>query len=242
MPTELVVVQHHPRTGPSSFREVLDARTSLVPWRLVDLDAGDALPDVGDLAGLVSLGGPMSVLDEEPPSWLDAELDLLRAAVEAEVPVLGVCLGAQLLATALGGQLARRDAPEVGFLPLARTEAAGDEPVTAGWPDGTTALFLHEDEVSTLPDGAEPLLTGSEQAAAWRIGSGLGIEFHPEATAAQLEEWLRLDPVRAQLDAAGVEPEQLLEEARRRERFMLAHGRALIGRFIDDPVRKGLAD
>lgn len=242
MATELVVVQHHPLTGPSSFREVLDARTSLVPWRLVDLDAGGELPEVDRLAGLVSLGGPMSVLDEEPAPWLDGELELLRAAVEAEVPVLAVGLGSQLLATALDGKVTRREVPQAAFLPLERTEAADGEPVTAGWPDGSTALLLRRDEVAALPDGAEPLLTGPRQPAAWRRGSGIGVAFHPEATVAQLEEWVGLEPWRGLLADAGVDAEQLLGEARDRERFMLAHGRSLIGRFIDDPVRKGLPD
>lgn len=238
MTTEIVVLQHHPRTGPSAFHEVLEARTSVAPWRLVDLDAGDPLPDVDALAGLISLGGPMGVVDEEPPAWLDAELELLRAAVEAEVPVLGVCLGAQLLATALGGRVERRAVPEVGYVPLHRTEAASSEPVAAGWPDGTAALLLHQDEVTALPAGAEPVLTGTREPAAWRVGSALGVQFHPETTAAQLEEWLAMEQLRGHVERGGVDPEQLLEEARRRERFTVPQGRALVGRFIDDPVRK----
>lgn len=242
MTAELVVLQHHPDTGPGTFVEVLDARAHLAPWRLVDVAAGEPLPSVDGLAGLVSLGGPMGVPDADDHPWMAQETDLLRRAVEAEVPVLGVCLGAQLLASALDGAVERRDVPEIGYLPLTRTEAASDEPVAAGWPDGTTALFFHQDEVTRLPEDAATVLEGSEGPASWRHGSAVGIQFHPETDAEQLAGWVEHSPLREQFEAAGVDAEGLLEEARRRERFAVAQGRALIGRFIDDPVRKHLAD
>lgn len=238
MSAELVVVQHHPRTGPESFLEVLEGRAHLVPWRIVDLGAGDPLPtDLDAVAGLVSLGAPMGAPDDPPASWQLDEQRLLCDAVDADVPVLGVCLGAQLLATALGGEVAQRERAEVGFVPLWRTESAAGDDVAAGWPDGTPALFFHQNEVTRLPDDAELVLTGSDGAAAWRRGSALAVQFHPEVTVEQLQGWLSEPGAEAVLDAAGVDVEQLLEEARRRERFTVAHGRSLLGRFIDGPVR-----
>lgn len=239
MSAELVVVQHHPRTGPESFLEVLRGRAHLVPWRIVDLGAGDPLPtDLEAIAGIVSLGAPMGAPDDPPAPWQLDEQRLLSEAVDDDVPVLGVCLGAQLLATALGGEVAQRERAEVGFVPLWRTESAGDSEVAAGWPDGTPALFFHQNEVTRLPDDAELVLAGSDGAAAWRRGSALAVQFHPEVTVEQLQSWLREPGAEAVLDDAGVDVEQLLEEARRRERFTVAHGRALLGRFIDGPVRK----
>jgi GMP synthase (glutamine-hydrolysing) len=239
--TELVVLQHHAGHGPSAFTEVLDARTSLAPWRLVDLAAGQPLPAAEDLAGVISLGGPGGLDDETTPDWLQPERELLRTAAEREVPVLGIGLGAHVLATALGGQVVRRDTPLVGYRPLSRTEAAGSEPVAAGWPDGTAALLLSTERVAALPGEAEVVLGDEDDPAAWRRGSALGVTFRPEATLEQLEQWVadgELDELLTDDDQAKA----LLDEAGRRARFTVPQGKALIGRFLDDPVRKHLAD
>jgi GMP synthase (glutamine-hydrolysing) len=240
--SDLVVLQHHPRTGPSAFVEVLDARSSLAPWRLVEVAEGAPLPEAEGLAGLLVMGGPMGVGDLDDHPWMHAELDLLRAAVEAQVPVFGVCLGAQLLATALGGAVGRREVPEIGYLPLHRTETAGEHDASAGWPDGAVTLFFHQDQVRELPDGATPLLEGSDGPSAWAAGSALGVQFHPEVTAEQLAGWLELPELKAHLETAQVDGDALLQEAGRRERFTVPQGRALVGRWLDGPVRKHLAD
>lgn len=236
--TELVVLQHHPRTGPSAFTEVLDGRAHLVPWRTVDVAAGDALPGTDDLGGVLVMGGPMGVPDADDHAWMADELTWLAGVVDAGIPVLGVCLGSQLLATALGGRVERMSAPEIGYLPVARTEGASADEVAAGWPDGTVTLFFHEDGIAQLPDGAEVVLEGPGGPAAWRLGSGLGVQFHPEVSLEQLTGWLDLPELRAHLEPAGVDADELLEEASRRARFTVPQGRALVGRWIDGPVRK----
>ena len=240
MPTELVVLQHHAGHGPSAFTEVLDARTSLVAWRLVDLGAGDELPDADDLAGVISLGGPGGLDDEVTPAWLQPERELLRIAAEREVPVLGIGLGAHVLATALGGQVARRDTPVVGYRHVFKTEAAADEPVAAGWPDGTAALHLSTERVAALPGDAEVVLGDEDDVGAWRRGSAVGVTFRPEVTVEQLEAWMSSGELAGLLADEG-QATTLLEEAQRRAVFTVPQGRALIGRFLDDPVRKHLA-
>jgi GMP synthase (glutamine-hydrolysing) len=239
--SELVVVEHTRGAGPSSFVEVLDGRRSLLPWRAVRAAEGEDLPDDLDgVGGIVVMGGTMSVTDADELPWMQAELAWLHRAVGSEVPVFGVCLGAQLLGRALGGEVARRDRPEVGYLPLTRTDPAVNDEVMGGWPDGAVSLFVHEDEVTALPPAASALLTGSDGVAAWRAGSAWAVQFHPEVDAAQLEHWLGMDSLTRLTDAAGTDPDALLEEARRRDRVTTAHGRALIGRFIDAAVRPRL--
>jgi GMP synthase (glutamine-hydrolysing) len=237
--SELLVLQHHPETGPSAFTEVLDDRTSIAPWRLVDLGAGARVPDGFDgVVGIVTMGGPMSVTRPEEHAWMRPELDLLRHAVGAGVPVLGVCLGAQLLGVALGGDVAARHTPRAAYTGLRRTAAATGEPVTAGWPDGAACLLMHEDEVVRYPSEAVPLLTDGEGGTvAWQAGSALAIQAHPEVDAAQLERWVVLDQLTCLLEAAAVDPDELAAEGRRRERFAVPLGRALLGRWIDGPVR-----
>jgi GMP synthase (glutamine-hydrolysing) len=238
---ELVVLQHHPQAGPSAFVDVLDGRADTLPWRLVDVPAGDGLPEPDRLAGLLVMGGAMGVPDQDEHPWMEDELALLRRTFEAEVPILGVCLGAQLLAEALGGTVERRETPEIGFYALERTEKGRGDDVLAGWPDGAATLMLHEDQVTELPEGAEALLSGSDGWAAWGIGAAHAVQFHPEVTPEQLERWVALEQLAGLLAASGTDPEALLLEARRRGRFTVPQGRALVGRWLDGPVRKHAA-
>lgn len=239
---ELLVLEHDPTTGACRFADVLDDRTSLAPWRTVDVTTDTALTDVdlGAVAGLVVMGGPQSVADGVAPTWLSAEQALLRDAVATEVPVLAVCLGAQVLATAHGGEVTRLDRPEVGFLPVRRVgpAAAGEEEVTAGWPDGAATLLMHEDGVTTLPPAGEPLLEGPSGAVAWRLGPAVATQAHPEADAAQLERWTATPALAELLTRAEVDGAELVAEASRRERFTRPLGHALLGRFVDGPVRR----
>lgn len=239
--SELLVLQHTAGAGPSCFVEVLDARTSIAPWRLVEVAGPDDLPaDPGALAGLVVMGGTMSAIEPEAQPWMPAEFDLLRRAVDAEVPVLGVCLGAQMLAAAHGGTVERRATPQIGYRPLLRTDEAAGDPVFGGWQDGATPLFFHEDEVVELPEGGVAMLEDEGQVAGWRLGSAWAVQFHPEVDGAQLAQWLELDALHPVLDRAGVDGAALLTEARTRDRNVVPIGRALIGRFIDAAVRPHL--
>lgn len=235
---EIVVLHHTEGAGPSGFEEVLDARRTIAPWRLIRVPDGTPLPDELDpIAGIIVMGGPMSAVDPDAHGWMAGELELLRRAVADAVPVLGVCLGAQLLGAALGGKVVGRDVPEIGFVALHRTPAGRDDAVISGWPDGAAALFLHEDEVADLPADADPLLTGSDGVPAWRLASAWAVQFHPEVTADQLAEWVDSQLVADLFERAGVEGADLVDEARRRARVTVPLGRALVGRFLDGPVR-----
>lgn len=233
----IVVLQHHAATGPSAFADTLDARANAVSWRCLDVTADESLPDPAMIDGLIVMGGPMGVPDRDDHPWMDAELDLLRAAVEAEVPVFGVCLGAQLVATALGGRVERRSRPEFGFIALQRTADGLADPVAAGWPDGAAALLSHEDDIVGVPTDAVPLLQGSDATSAWRFGSALCVQFHPEVTHEQLAEWAEL--LAELIDGAGVDVDAFLEEARRRDRYTRSIGGALLSRWIDTEVLPG---
>jgi GMP synthase-like glutamine amidotransferase len=166
---------------------------------LVDLraDAGDPVPSrVPDgIDAIVSLGGAMSATSDAEARWLPAERALLRDAVEREVPVLGVCLGGQLLTVALGGLVRPAVVPEYGLVQLDLTPAAADDPLFDTIAPGSPVAQYHGDEMAELP--ARAVLLASTPACphqAWRIGeTAWAVQFHPEIDAATLADWAGSD-------------------------------------------------
>ncbi|MFU8839771.1 MAG: glucosyl-3-phosphoglycerate synthase [Nitriliruptoraceae bacterium] len=232
--SELLVLTHTPLAGLSAWAPVLHAGLG-GPWRAIDVPSGQPLPrSLEQVAGLVLLGGTMSAVEPDRHPWMRAEQALLTAAVEAEIPVLGVCLGAQLLGRALGGTVRRRPTPEVAAIALSRTAAGRRDAVVGAWPDGLPALFVHEDEVATLPSGAVPLLRGSDGVSAWRLGSAVAVQFHPEVDAATLAAWIG-DPTLRRL-LAPADPAALLARWQAASPAVVGAGRGLLRRFLTGPV------
>ena len=157
------------------------------------LDAGDELPpDLSAHDGLLVLGGAMGAWDDTTTPYLPAVRRLLRDAVSAEVPTLGVCLGHQLLAAANGGQVRRMpDGPEVGALLVAKRSVAVSDPLFGAMPITPDVLQWHYDEVSVLPQGAVQLASSPEcEQQAFRLGRvAWGIQFHIETTPQMVTEW-----------------------------------------------------
>ena len=163
-------------------------------------DAGDPLPEtLAGYDGLVVLGGPQSALDDEATSpELVGARALLRQALDADLPTLAVCLGAQLLAQ-VGGGIVRpgADGPEVGALLVAKRDRADEDPLFAPLPITPDVIQFHHDEISQLPDGAV-LLASSPMYAhqAFRVGSCVyGVQFHIETTPEIVDEWAERDAV-----------------------------------------------
>jgi GMP synthase-like glutamine amidotransferase len=156
----------------------------------VELDEGEPLPDdPREFPAIVVMGGPMGAYDEADHSWLAGEKRLLREAVEADVPVWGVCLGAQLLASALGARVYSGDHPEVGVLPVELTPAAADDPVFAGAPSSFPSLQWHADTFD-LPDGATLLASSPAYPnQAFRVGRSYGLQFHLEVPLELATDW-----------------------------------------------------
>jgi GMP synthase (glutamine-hydrolysing) len=151
---------------------------------------GDALPALAEVDGILTFGGAQSVLDIERDSALRAEAGLLRDAVAAGVPVLGVCLGAQLLAHGLGAPVTRAARRTVAWVELGAAPAAAEDPLFSALGSPVRGLQWNED-VFALPPGATELLTGApEGVAAFRAGtSAWGVQFHPEVDGAVLDGW-----------------------------------------------------
>lgn len=182
---EVLVFRHVANEGPGYLGEVLDARG--VPWRMVRVDAGDPVPEAPDgAAGLVFMGGPMSANDDLP--WVHQEQALIRRAAEAGIPLLGHCLGGQLMSRALGAAVTGNPVTEIGWLPVRRTDGGRSE-----WLGDLPARFdaFHwHGETFAIPAGAMRLLE-SDQCAnqAWALGDHLALQCHVEMLPAMVREW-----------------------------------------------------
>jgi GMP synthase-like glutamine amidotransferase len=177
------------------------------------------VPSLDELAGLVVLGGPMGVGDVEQHPYLAGEIDLLAAAVAADVPVLGVCLGAQLLACALGGTVGPAGVAEVGIGNVALTPAGERDGVLG--PSGRVVPVLHwHEDTFTIPPGAESLASSDRCVnQAFRVGRAYGLQFHAEldtGLAASMRPHLPADIALHAGDVASVE----------------STGSAILGRFF----------
>lgn len=202
------VLQHVPFEGPAALAPVLrDAGHELAVSRL---DAGDPLPALADFDWLVVLGGPMSVHDEAEHAWLAPEKRLVRAAVEGGRRVLGVCLGAQLIAASLGAAVTRNPEREIGWFPVERAPGAERSPLGRALPARFPAFHWHGETFAPPPGALR--LAASEACAeqAFAIGERvLGLQFHvettPEAAKALVEHCAdELAPARWVQDASAI--------------------------------------
>ena len=181
----VAIFRHSPTEGPGYFAAYLDARG--IPWRLLSTCEGESVPsDPRAFSGLTLMGGPMSVNDAL--SWIEPTLALIRAAVAAEVPVLGHCLGGQLMSKALGGTVTPNPVKEIGWGPV----RVADDPVARQWfGDVTEFLSFHwHGETFSIPAGATRI-AGSAYCAnqAFVLGGHLAMQCHVEMTPEMIRAW-----------------------------------------------------
>lgn len=189
MSREIYIFRHAPHEGPGYLAEFL-ARRGL-PYRLVRIDQDDPVPSsIDGISGLVFMGGPMSVNDPLP--WIPKAVQLIRQAVAAEVPVLGHCLGGQLMAKALGGAVTRNPVKEIGWLPV----EVIDGPAAHTWLDGLPRefeVFHWHGETFSIPEGAARLLASRAcPNQGFVLGRHLALQCHVEMTADMVRAWARL--------------------------------------------------
>jgi GMP synthase-like glutamine amidotransferase len=204
----VAVLQHHADVGPGFFEDWL--REHRIDYRLLRLDLGEPVPEAAcDFAGICSLGGPMSANDPLP--WIGPELELLRSAVGAGVPVIGHCLGGQLLARALGATVERNAVKEIGWGRIEVTQPSlGRE-----WLGATAAgveMFQWHGDTFGLPARATSFLAsrwcGNQAFVLEHAGvAHIGMQFHCEATPAIVRLWSGddtwYDEVQAERAATG---------------------------------------
>lgn len=229
----LLIIEHDDLDQPFRFGELLD--DAGLPFDRVLLYAGDALPDdPTQFRAVLSLGGPQNVDEQDEHGWMRGELDFLRRAHQADVPVIGVCLGAQLLADALGGSVDKVDgAPEIGFTAIERTAAGAADPVMGQMPPAFRTIQCHGYEVRRTPAGATGPLASSGRTSvqAYRIGRSYGFQFHLEWTRSAIDAAMEKN-----LDwavASGLDPAEILEGVARDFDRYRAESDRLIRTLVD---------
>jgi len=208
----ILVFQHVNVEHPGVFREFWAEDGH--EWVPVELDEGQAIPPLEAFDALVAMGGPMDVWQEDRYPWLVAEKAAIRHWVQRlDRPFLGICLGHQLLAEALGGKVSPMTRPEVGLADVELTLSGRDDPILAGMGAKVETFQWHGAEVSRLPEGAAILAANAMcPVQAFRYGRrAFGFQYHCEITATTVDDWKQIPAYRQSLeDALGGEAAERL--------------------------------
>ena len=184
----VAIFRHAATEGPGYFATYLDAHN--VPWRVIRVDGGESVPESPlEFSGLAFMGGPMSVNDDLP--WIAPELRLIRCAVAGGVPVLGHCLGGQLIAKALGGVVTRNPVKEIGW---GRVDVLPNDTARAWFGAGLRSFdsFHWHGEAFSIPSGAARLLSSPHcENQAFALGPHFGMQCHVEMTPELIRAWCR---------------------------------------------------
>ncbi len=224
----LIVLRHVRYEGPGLIEDMLEGRG--LPYRIIDVFEEGVPFGVAGFTGIVSMGGPMSVNDGTDE--IEREKVLLLEAMKRDIPILGVCLGAQIIAGALGARVYAGDHPEVGWGEVTLTQSGITDTLMAGAEHVLPVLHWHG-ETFDLPEGAVNLAYSEKfENQAFRAGSQTyGLQFHLEIDEEMVREWVDMD----REDENGIvsEPDAILDGVRQYLAPVRFGGAFIIGRFLD---------
>lgn len=229
------IFRHIECEGPGFLADILDELA--VPYEIIAIDKNHPIPpSIADVSGLVFMGGPMSVNDPLP--WIDQECRLIRLAVAEDIPVLGHCLGGQLISKALGGQVSANPVTEIGWLPVRGNakEVAGD------WlrdlPQEFVAFHWHG-ETFSIPAGSTPILESDFcPHQGFVTGNTLALQCHIEMTAAMVVEWADLYRDELKHPSASIQSAQeLVRDVEQRTQSLQQIARVLYQRWLQGVIR-----
>jgi GMP synthase-like glutamine amidotransferase len=227
---KVLVAVHQVDAGLGVFGDVLAERgDEVVEWRS---DQGGAAPSLQGVDSVVVLGGAAHPHQVKEFPWLERVKRLVREVIDFDVPTLGVCLGAELVAEALGAEMVRLPEPEIGWFDIEASAGAGSDPVFGGLPASFSAFQWHS-YGTTSPLQAFELAAGRGGPNAFRAREAWGIQFHPEVTAEIVAAWLDTHTTDEDAVAAGFDPVPVREETAERIGESEEIGRRLFAAFLD---------
>jgi GMP synthase-like glutamine amidotransferase len=205
----LIVFQHHPGEGASLIGAVMQNHGHRL--RHVYLYDGQPVPsDLDEVDGVISMGGAMNVGETDQHPWIADEMAYLKQAHDAGLPIIGVCLGAQLLAAALGGKVEPMDKPEVGWGEVTLAFPGTIDPLYAGITWKSMQFHMHGQQITELPPGAAPLASSAHcRTQAFKAGyRSYGFQYHFEWDRKQIEHFASDELVRK----AGASADQIVRQ------------------------------
>jgi GMP synthase (glutamine-hydrolysing) len=229
----VVIITHLEDHDSGLVRETLErAGCSVIESNALD---GSRLPAPGEVSGIVSLGGLQSATQADRDPFLAGEVELMRAALAAEVPVFGMCLGAQLLGVAAGGRVTKMDELYLGWPELSLLPRATDDPLFGGVATGLGVLKWHEDMIEAPRDADVLGSTPGLGAALFRVGpSAWGSQMHLEVTPAMLlDGWLSEPRGMSEVEAAGYDLDAFRADSARLVELQMAAARPIVTRFAE---------
>lgn len=208
------VITHVESEGPGTLGDfLLKQGFTLMPVRLW---AGDGLPPANSVDVIVSMGGPMNVYEEDKFPFLSAETTFLKSALNENIPTIGVCLGAQMIAKAAGAKVGKSPNKEVGWSTVALTQSGLGDPLFRDLPKNLPVLQWHED-MFDIPNGADRLAASDLcPNQAFRLGNAVGLQFHVEITSEIIKDWFsQSQDLDSMLDYYGEHYDGLKRQAER---------------------------
>lgn len=224
-----VAIRHLPFEGLDAWEGIIRERFD---FQYLEI-ASQLLPENCDPDLLIVLGGPVGVNDVEEYPFILAELQLLRARLEQRRPTLGICLGAQLMAQALGARVHANATREIGWQPLQLTPGGRDSALRHVGPEHAAVFHWHSDNFDLPPAADQLASTPACSNQAFRLGRNiLGLQFHPEVSANGLETWY-VGHHRALASQQDLSASQLRRDAERHSDALVLQGRMLLNEWLD---------
>ncbi|MDN5657825.1 type 1 glutamine amidotransferase [Brevibacterium sandarakinum] len=228
--TRLLVIVNHIESQPGLLTQLMISENIEFDLRIGGVSRLPEPSSLSDYDGLIMLGGGYMPDETDRAPWLDAEAQLSRHALEADLPQFGICLGGQLIAHVIGGDVrAQTGAPEKGYTWIDMTDNAAQDPVFSSI--GTRAAFVesHVDRIVDLPPEATLLATSTAcRFQAFRIGNAWGTQFHPESSGQNIRNWDA-----EKLQELGFNKDTLLEQAEERGEDSQRDAKVLLTAFLD---------